>query len=343
MSAALLLLASCGSGEAPPPARGVLIPTGDGAAVMLHHHPADGPPVLLVHGIASNARFWDLTPERSLARALTEAGHDTWLLDLRGHGAAVEGPEGARLRPGWTIDDYGRWDVPAAIAHIREQTGYDRVGYIGHSMGGMVAAAYVGWHGDDHLAALAVLGSPLDFRHPEPLLRIGRALIAGSRVAPGIPVAVLARAAAPFQDLPFHGDEILFNPENLDEPVRKLMYRHGTSAMTRGELGQLGTSLTEGRFVSADGSRDHAAALSVLDVPLLVVAGRADAIAPPDRVEPWTTNAASAERHFEVLGRANGHRHDYGHLDMVVGVDAPTDVHPLLIGFLDGRWENAPR
>ena len=62
----------------------VFVPTEDGAAVHLHRHAADGPPVLLVHGISSNSNFMDLGPDRSLALHLQALGFDAWSLDLRG-------------------------------------------------------------------------------------------------------------------------------------------------------------------------------------------------------------------------------------------------------------------
>lgn len=344
--ATLLLLAAC-AGRHPSDAHcaaagPVDVPTADGAMVRLHRHPADGPPVLVVHGVASNARFWDLSPERSLAVALNRAGYDAWLLDLRGHGGATLDTAGRRQRQGWSIDDYGRHDLPAAIAHVRTATGYDKVGYVGHSMGGMVAAVYTAWHGDDHLAALAVLGSPLDFRHPDPLLRAGRTLMATGTLFAQIPVPVLARASAPVRELPLHADDLLFASSNMDEPTREAMYRRGTAPLSRGELRQLRQTIRTGAFASVDGSVDYAASLAGLAVPLLVVAGRADHIAPPDRVRPWVEHAGSADKTFEVLGKANGYRHDYGHLDMAVGVDAPAEVHPLLVGFLAGRWSEPP-
>lgn len=345
--ASLVLLTACAArrpADAHCAAAGpVDVPTGDGAMVRLHHHPADGPPVLVVHGVASNARFWDLTPERSLAVALNNAGYDAWLLDLRGHGEARLDAAGRRQRQGWSVDDYGRHDLPAAIDHVRDATGYDKVGYIGHSMGGMVAAVYTAWHGDDHLAALAVLGSPLDFRHPEPLLRAGRRLMATGTMFSQIPVPAVSRASAPIRDLPLHGDDLLFASSNMDEATREAMFRRGTAPLSRGELKQLGQTIRRGAFTSVDGSKDYATSLSGIDVPLLVIAGRADHIAPPDRVQPWVEHAGSEDLSFEVLGKANGFRHDYGHLDMAVGLDAPAEVHPLLMGFLDGRWpEPAP-
>src|SRR5947207_3394066 len=60
-------------------------------AVLRYRPAADaaakkGEPVLLCHAIAANRLSMDLTEELSLARALAKAGHDTWIVELRGRG-----------------------------------------------------------------------------------------------------------------------------------------------------------------------------------------------------------------------------------------------------------------
>jgi pimeloyl-ACP methyl ester carboxylesterase len=50
---------------------------------------AVGPPFLLVHGLASNARLWD-----SVARRLAEAGRAAVAVDLRGHGLSDKPDDG---------------------------------------------------------------------------------------------------------------------------------------------------------------------------------------------------------------------------------------------------------
>ena len=136
--------------------------TEDGATIALHHHPGDGPPVLIVHGISSNHRCWDLSPERSVATALVAAGFDPWLLDLRGHGDALTDAQGRRQWGGWTMDDYGQHDVPAAVAYVLAQTGEDKIGYVGHSLGGMIGAVVD--EAQHHPA--------LEARHAVPLLAV---------------------------------------------------------------------------------------------------------------------------------------------------------------------------
>ena len=61
-----------------------------GPGLAARSFPGDGRPVLLVHGLSSNARLWD-----AVARHL--AGHPVVAVDLRGHGALRPG---ARRRAG---------------------------------------------------------------------------------------------------------------------------------------------------------------------------------------------------------------------------------------------------
>lgn len=315
------------------------VQTADGASVALRRYAAQGPPVILVHGISSNHRTWDLSPERSLARALQHSGYDAWLLDLRGHGLALEDGEGRRQRAGWSIDDYGRYDLPAAIDHVRAVTGYERVGYVGHSMGGMVAAIYTATHGDDALAALVVVGSPVDFGQPEPLLDAARAGSPMASMSATLATPALARAAAMMERSPAFVDDFLFNPDNVAPEARRQMYRSIVSPLSRGEIQQFRGILGSGLFASADGATDYLASLSTLRTPLLVIAGRGDSVAPVDRVAPWVTRAGSADKELVVASRANGFRHDYGHLDLAMGDAAAAEIHPRILAWLDGRWD----
>lgn len=340
----MLALAGCSaapSGEPPTScsnAEQIQVPTDDGGAVALHHHPGPGPPVIVVHGISSNHHCWDLAPDRSLAVALVEAGYDAWLLDLRGHGDARFDARGEPQRGGWTIDDYGRYDVPAAIEAVRAATGAHKVGYVGHSMGGMVAAVYTALYGDDALAALVVVASPVEFSDPDPLLALGGASMTAGTVLGRVHTPMMADLAALMRHAPFRFDDILFSSDNLSPAARRLMYQQVVSPLTRGELRQFSGILQQGRFTSEDGSIDYLDALSRLRTPLLTIAGRADQVATADRVRPWVERAGSAEKRFVLAGRVNGFLHDYGHLDLTVGDDAAEEIYPLITGWFEGRW-----
>lgn len=310
-----------------------VVPTTDGASIALHRHPASGPPVLLVHGLGSRADYWHLTPERSLAAYLQQRGLDVWRLDLRGHGGHQQTSDGRRLRVGWTFDDYGRFDLPAALAHIQRTTGHERVALVGHSLGGMVLAVYQAWHGDGALASAVVVGSPIDFQHPDALMRFARASLVTGQVLPSFPTPVagwLFRRGR----LPFHGQDLLFNPDNLDPETQRAVFVSGTGPVSRGEMKHLRAILQSGRFESRDGTRNYLHDLSSLSVPLLVVAGRRDVVAPPDRVRPFFDAAGSEDKQWVLAGRDAGFSSDYGHLDLTAGIHAPDEIFPLVAAWV---------
>ena len=330
-----VLLLGCGGRAAPcPDGESTLVPTADGAAISLHHHPADGPPVLLVHGVSSNHRFMDLSPERSLAQTLQAAGLDAWTLDLRGHGDATTDASGASQRAGWTMDDYGRYDIPAAIDWIRGQTGASSVGYVGHSMGGMVGAIYQAIHGDDALSSLIIISSPVDFSDPGPLLRLGQTSMVAGQLLRSVPSAGVARSARRLRRLPLGVDDLLLAPGSTSPAAREEIYGAAVSPLSQGELHQLGRILHAGRFVSNDGTLDYGEALASLSTPLLVIAGRGDQVASPDRVHAWIPWSGSEEKEWLIAGRANGFSFDYGHVDILLGDTAPAEVYPPIAGWL---------
>lgn len=82
-------------------------------------------PVVLLHGLASNAHIWDL-----VAPYLTSAGLDCFAPDARGHGLSDK-PE-----------NYGFEAMTADLAAFLEACRIERPLLVGHSWGGMVALEY---------------------------------------------------------------------------------------------------------------------------------------------------------------------------------------------------------
>ncbi len=85
--------------------------------------PSDGRPVILIHGLASNARIWEL-----VAPHLVEAGLEPLAPDLRGHGL-TDGPDG----------DYGFDTTSRDLAAFLNAADIQRPLLVGHSWGAMVA------------------------------------------------------------------------------------------------------------------------------------------------------------------------------------------------------------
>lgn len=310
--------------------------TDDGATIALHHHPGRGRPVLLVHGVSSNHRFWDLDAEHSLATWLSARDHDVWLLDLRGHGDALCGLDERRQYWGWTIDDYGRQDVPAAVDWIRSVTGAPSVDYVGHSLGGMAGAIYATTGGEANLDRMVVVGSPAQFRLEDPLYKLARtALASGGAGLLWVESPAFGALAADLRGhIPGRPQELLYNPANVSPATAELMLRAVASPMSRNEMAHLARMLRDERFESADGSIDYEAALADVHVPLLAIGGAGDRIVPAARVRAFAAAMGGTARYLEA-GRAMGMGEDYGHLDLGLGDHASAEIFPAIADWLD--------
>jgi pimeloyl-ACP methyl ester carboxylesterase len=330
-----MLLAVPLAAAEPPLATTTWVPTEDGAWVSLHHHPGRGAPVVLVHGISSNHRFFDLSDGQGLADWLVEHGRDVWMLDLRGHGDAERAPDGKRQRGGWTVDDYGRYDVHAAIERVCNVTGARQVDYLGHSMGGMVGAIYLGVHGDERVHSATFMGSPGAFDPEQHLYGLARAGFAlGGAITSGSPTPVFAEAAADLgRATPGRLQERLYNRENMDRATIRTMLREVVSPLYRREMRQFGRMMADRRFESWDRSTDWLAALAPVTAPLLVIAGAGDEVAAPEGVQAFH-GATSGPGKLMIAGELAGMEHDYGHLDLGLGARAAEEIYPEVLGWM---------
>lgn len=109
--------------------------------------PEDAPGVVLVHGGAAHAGWWD-----HVAPLLT--GHRVAALDLTGHGQSDRRPEYDPLL--WARE----------VVAVAAAAGVHRPVVVGHSMGGWVATT-VGVHHADEVAGVVVIDSPLNDAPPD--------------------------------------------------------------------------------------------------------------------------------------------------------------------------------
>ena len=311
----------------------VTVRTLDGATIALHRHGGDGaPPVLLVHGISSNHRFWDLDGERSLARWLAARGWDAWVLDLRGHGDAL--PHVGEGAGEWSVDDYGMRDAAAAVAHVQQVTGYRTVAWVGHSMGGMVGGTYLASGGAANVAAFVPVASPARFDKDAPLMGLARSGLSAGGWVSTFDTRTFAEMSASLGSWDVSGvRERLYNPANLPAEQVPSVLRGIVSPLWGGEMAHFGRMIRNERYESADGRTDWAAALRAVTVPTLAFTGGADQIVPPESAGAW---AGLMGGPVEVVhcDTAHGVVADYGHLDFGVGVRAATEVWTPLEAFL---------
>jgi len=113
---------------------------GDGVRLAATRWAGTGSPVVLLHGLASQRRFWNLVAARL-------AGLPILALDQRGHGDS-ERPEGP----------YDVSSVAADLATAMDALGWSRAVVVGHSWGGAVASTFAVDHPERTLALVAIDG-----------------------------------------------------------------------------------------------------------------------------------------------------------------------------------------
>ena len=137
---------------------------GQGVRLRATRWPGEGVPVLLLHGLASSRRFWDLVVPGL-------AGLPVLALDQRGHGDS-ERPEGP----------YDGATVAADALTALDALGLSRVVVVGHSWGGLTALRLAATAPERVLSVVSVDG-PLAVRALAPDRAAARELLTPPRTA----------------------------------------------------------------------------------------------------------------------------------------------------------------
>ena len=114
------------------PTQRFLVPVLGGELAVFQYGDGSGTPVLLIHGVTSSNRAFQLFADSLIAR-----GKAPFAVDLRGRG------DSSNLQAPFGMKQHAA-DMAAIIDHF----GWNKPDVIGHSMGGFVAAALVGLYAD---------------------------------------------------------------------------------------------------------------------------------------------------------------------------------------------------
>ncbi|MEM1417688.1 MAG: alpha/beta fold hydrolase [Myxococcota bacterium] len=290
--------------------------------------------VLLVHGFGQNRYAWHIS-RRSFSAYLAERGWDVFNVDLRGHGRSIAF-DGKRPE---VLDEYIHEDVPACVDEALRLGGHDEVVLVGHSMGGIVSYCAAATALKGRVRAIASIGSPYRFGEGHAALKLLRTALHAAR-------ATGALDSNPYLPMRWLGRHLkrrkrLWDSPLLPAPVRawrpgavedEVLDEYLAAAFEPTHLGIAFDILAGGdRIVlrSGDGALDYGAAFEALDVPLMVVAGDVDDLAPPASVKPAFERSGSTDKHFRVF--------PLGHADLIIGREAPTTVWPAIGDFLEAR------
>lgn len=313
--------------------------TPDGAVLDVHitHDegtPPDAPVVIVCHGFVQNALAFEVPHApapmgtRSLLAHIRSLGFHVATLELRGRkSGAHESPTAHGLH------DYTDVDVPAVILALKAR-GHTRVGWVGHSMGGIIGTALPP-AARDLVDAVVTIGSPLFPGQPHLHVWKGRstsALVRGARRmhARGIPFRGRAWSTGLHRmrgvlDVPWVPAPVrLWAPGSLADDALAFTLRQSFADDSFAVLADL-LELVVTKGDSA-GRVDVNERLARFDRPALVIAGDVDDLAPPVGARPLFERLGSAHKEY-LEARA-------GHIDLVVGSQAPSQVWPAIAAFL---------
>ncbi|HET9452008.1 MAG TPA: alpha/beta fold hydrolase [Aggregicoccus sp.] len=293
-------------------------------------------PVLLCHGLAANRYTFDFEPPYSVAHALNEAGFDCFSVEWRGTGGSRPPPPGRRATD-FTVDDHILQDGPALISLALQETGARQAFWLGHSLGGLVGYGVAQGPEGARLKGLLPLGAPVFFQY-RPYLQA----LVGLGVRAAWPHRLrqewTSAGLAPFLGyvaLPL--SDLVVNPRHIPPRIQRQVYANMMSSMSRRVLQQFHDWIRNDVFRSFDGKVDWRAGIAGLRVPLLVMGGAADRLAPPASLQAQYALAGSEDKTLHVFGRERGDKLDYGHGDLIFGEGAPLEVYPLLCAWLQAR------
>src|SRR3954453_5364891 len=247
-------------------------------------------PVLLVPPLAAPASCFDLRRGCSVAEHLIALGYPTYLVDY----GAISFQDRQLGLEHWVENV-----IPAAIASVSEDAGGCDVQVVGWCLGGIMALLAVAGQ-ELPVSSLALVASPFDFSKVRTVVPIRQlAELTGGRLVTALYTA-LGGAPAPLASLGFQltaldkrltkpltvlrhiGDrDLLAHIEAVDDYMAHMLaYPGRTFAQLYHRFFRV-NDLADGRIELSDG---ECLDVADIDVPVLIVAGENDVLAPKDAV-----------------------------------------------------------
>lgn len=289
--------------------------------------------VLLVHGFGQN-RYTFHTSKRSMSAYLAEEGFDVFNLDLRGHGRSRRFGAGRSS----TLDEYIREDLPKALEEVRIRSGHAKIWLVGHSMGGLISYGVSGML-REQVHGVVSIGSPYRFGQGSSILQLLALTVESLGFTgildgnPPLPLRVVGRhfrkrrALWDLRSLPIPVRS--WHPGSIEAPILDEYLERAFDLTSVGVAMSIVRSGREAAMKSLDGQTDYGLAFEHSPLPLLVIAGSHDSLAPPQSVRPAYERSNAKDKTYREF--------PFGHIDLIVGREAPQTVWPLINTWIGTR------
>ena len=309
-----------------------IVKTADGANVTLYRYvPGPGksnglPPVIMCHGIMSNHHSFDLgNHPGSSARWFREQGYDVWVLELRGRLLNKPGPWNPS-HYNWSFVDYVRYDAPAAIDFVLEKTGFRKLVWLGHSMGGMIGYCLASGPSSVKLHSLLAIGSPTNFIEAQTLRPLARFHLAVNRMNM-LPTGTLFKILAPLAAL-YNSERLslMANAANYTYREKLTILGNLVSNMSGRVMREMSEAVINRHLVLGNGFVDFRRDFQNIQIPILFVAGGADNLVPPSSIRWGYENCGSEHKKYILAARSEGYTKNIGHMDLILSTLARNEL-----------------
>lgn len=317
----------------------VFFETSDGCKLSALHFRANPKkyeyPLVLCHGLTSTEYAFDLGERRSLANYLAERGFDVYVVNLRGRGEGYSVP--AKIKKnGWRMTDYLRYDVPAIISGVLENSGSDRLIWVGHSMGGILAFWREAANQDERLAGIVSIAVPASVRAMD---EYTKNLVDYCPLLPCcgvLPTGAPAKILAPFAQFSNFSEWVSDTSDFPQDVEARYLYNSVPDISVR-VLKDFCKALEQGELVDRRTGFVLRYNLHKVKKPILVIAGSGDNLASPHNVYPFYSLTSSQDKTWVEFGTKNGFSHNYGHGDILLGDHAYDEVFSVIADWLEKR------
>ncbi|KAL8474251.1 hypothetical protein ACS0TY_030206 [Phlomoides rotata] len=309
-------------------------------------------PVLLQHGILSDARTWlSNSPEESLGYILADNGFDVWLANARGtsysSGHTSLSPSDSEFW-NWSWDELAAYDLPTTFQYVYSQTG-QKLHYVGHSLGTLMAFAAFSRNEVLNMARSAALLSPIAHlgQMPSPLGKAAAyAFIAESVYWLGVkefslgggPASKLVQEictkidCTKLEDI-ITGPNCCMNSSNANlghqEPTATKNMVHLAQMIRQGTIAMYDYGNDNNKYYGQPTPPVYDMASIPNNLPLFLAYGGKDLLSDVNDVQTLIDDLSEHDPDKLVLL----YRDDYAHLDFVSGVNANQVVYNPIMAF----------
>ncbi|XP_062020471.1 triacylglycerol lipase 2-like [Rosa rugosa] len=317
------------------------------------------PPVLLQHGLLTDAASWLLNPpNQALAFILADKGFDVWLANARGTDSSRGHKSLSTNDPAywdWTWEQLAAYDLPALVNYVNNQTG-EKSHYVGHSLGTLTVLAALSQQKLRNSIRSAALLSPIahlgqistslvrvatltflpeqfyifGLREFPPLGRLEQTLQTIVCIHPGVDCSYILTAIT--------GPNCCVSPSSLD-----LYYEHTPQSTATKNIVHLSQMIRSGTIRMFDYTLPHTnmqhynqfsppvynMANIPKDIPLFLSYGGRDALSDVNDVKALLYDLKDHDKDKLV----EQYVEEYAHLDFIMGWNANRKVYDPLITF----------